>query len=811
MRSFCLVALLVVLSSPLAADASRRITARLDWETSFLGSTSSRNLSLGTQAPEGLKLPPAVAKPRFATVPFGPDATLRMLLDDVPESPRLWVDHDLDGELLDERRIYMKASGSFFVRDQGILLRDPKSGAVVEIPVRFMYNASSTNRLTWRIQAHRRGRVVVGGRLRAIALKDMDGDLRFDGPTDAVYIDLDGNGLFEITGDAPEKVTPGTPFRAGEEGFRLHTVDPTGAVVELEEVRPAPAARPRTWPTQRISAGPYTRAVSTKPFDTLKDTFEAEADKPYAARYTTVSQMGMHGTEEAGRFLVRVAAKDRDVNVRAAAVRALSAKNYLDLAGAKVLDLVGDGNQAVSGAAITTLAGMGHPKALDVAMDHLDSAHTAEASAAARVVASLAGPKARDLLVAAFRGASVPAVQSMLYSNGLRYVEGGPPREVMLEAAGSSYASLQAAGIDDLQKIGAPEARKLAMRLVDVRPINTLTGRTVARTLGAAGDPDAVEALLDLFDGSPMPANVSTEVLAALRSLRAPATVAVLVRALKHKRAEVRGMVAEILGGIPQEDVGKALHKQSKREKDPIVLAALLEALGEVGHPGASALLLKHASKRRSKDPIKEAVRAAAVRGLTRLGFGDKKARAFLDKLLKAGHWTSRVLALDAAKQLGDPNLVPRVAANLDHDTWQVRLAATEALGHLRVKACIPPLIARLAREEHARVKDGLAAALFRITGQPLYDGASAWNRWWDAEGDGFTVPDTIPEAIDTDLGGTGAGFYGIPITSERIIFVIDQSGSMSAPGRRRRRRGAPQPPRRRGRRSARRRASHEG
>ena len=47
--------------------------------------------------------------------------------------------------------------------------------------------------------------------------------------------------------------------------------------------------------------------------------------------------------------------------------------------------------------------------------------------------------------------------------------------------------------------------------------------------------------------------------------------------------------------------------------------------------------------------------------------------------------------------------------------------------------------------------------------------------------GGGFEVPEKVPEIKPDDHGGRSvASFYGVPVDSDRIIFVIDQSGSMS-------------------------------
>lgn len=139
------------------------------------------------------------------------------------------------------------------------------------------------------------------------------------------------------------------------------------------------------------------------------------------------------------------------------------------------------------------------------------------------------------------------------------------------------------------------------------------------------------------------------------------------------------------------------------------------------------------------------------------------------------------MLALDATGAAGEVALLGDVVKNLRHARWQVRLAAVETLGRLRVVDSIPPLIAHLEREEEHRVREAAAASLYGLTGSNLYDDVAMWKRWWKEHEAGFRVPVTVDPLPPRHGGGTTAGFYGIPLRSNRIIFVLDQSGSMSA------------------------------
>jgi HEAT repeat protein len=711
---------------------------------------------------------------------------LQLVLDAVAQSPRLWVDHDFDGSVRDEKRMWMKASGTTFSRAQNILLPIEGQERPLSVTLRLTYQPSqSADKINWYAIGHRRGQVVIGGRLRWVALVDGNGDLRFDDKTsDRIYIDMDANGRFETTGSAPERVQPGVAFRAGEEGWSVRVLDPAGRRIELTRATKAPPARPRTWPTRGVMRLGSTYNHTGPPLAELRARYEADRKKAYASRYQTINQMRTVGTEEACKLLLEIAEGDSDVNVQNAAVRALGNQAYLPWAKAPVEKWARSGPLARQSAALQAMAGLGHPQAAQVARAVLEDGNSTAVGQAASLLIAADPEGAPAILLRAYDEISQDNARYGLYTSGLRSLRDGPPLEAMLAAVGSTYAPLRAAGLTDLQVLGRPEARTHALAIAKEAPADVSTGIALATVLGAAGDAECVRALLHMIGAQDtMHANVRKAALDQLRTLRAPKSVAVLVAAVSHKQAPVRGVVAELAGNLATPEMAKALEKQVKREKDLGVQALQLAALGDIGHPSSVGLLLKYAGKRRSKNELKSGVRASALRALARMGFADAKVRAFLLKLLKSPRWEDRILALDAAGVAGDARLCAAASPNLDHEVWQVRLAAIEALDKIRCRASIAPLIERLPKEEVERVRDALADALFRLTGQNLYDDADAWADWWRRHEGTFEIPSEIPTRTFEDVGGTEAGFYGIPVKTERVAFVIDQSGSMSAPG----------------------------
>lgn len=118
---------------------------------------------------------------------------------------------------------------------------------------------------------------------------------------------------------------------------------------------------------------------------------------------------------------------------------------------------------------------------------------------------------------------------------------------------------------------------------------------------------------------------------------------------------------------------------------------------------------------------------------------------------------------------------------------WQVRAAAAEALFALRCRAAIPALIAGL-EAEHGRKKDPwamdmkLQRLLERMTGQNIAVGQpSAWKDWYAREGSSFrfAIGGQEPQRRDDDRY---ARFFSLTLESDRVMFVLDFSGSMAEP-----------------------------
>jgi hypothetical protein len=119
--------------------------------------------------------------------------------------------------------------------------------------------------------------------------------------------------------------------------------------------------------------------------------------------------------------------------------------------------------------------------------------------------------------------------------------------------------------------------------------------------------------------------------------------------------------------------------------------------------------------------------------------------------------------------------------AFLEHPHWQVRLAA---LGALRDEPVAAERLVGAVASPDARFRSEAVSALSRLTGVVLPADGAVWRDWWDANAEAFRAGRFRRGEWRPPSGPGRTTFYGIPVRSTRIAFVIDKSGSMRDAGR---------------------------
>lgn len=649
-----------------AAAAQDVVTARLRWESGYVRKTHSHVVKSGAEPPK--VGPSGLTGGTYGTLPLLGRKVLVAFGDG-----RFWVDSDADGSFEGERPFYTEGTSWELVRtvvvdDEPIVLRFYSSGLFLRYSPR----------------SYRVGTVVLAGRLRRIALSDHDGDLLFTAK-DHLYVDVDGDGELD-------EIKPGRPVRMGDRGFVASIADPRGGAVEFAKAPAPPPPAPRKWVP--LSMWRRSRRAS-KPSETLaelKRSYAALDSQQFTGRYDLVDKVGRVQSDEAFRFLWKIAHDDPEEYVRGYAVKAMRYEAYRSHRK-KIRTLLKSRDPEIVAAALEVLDDPDDAEQEALFLKFVRNKDATIVRAAAHALAARRTDAGRAALVRVFERAGDGSLRYEAYDH-LRYWREGPPVELALRAATDSYDRLRAAALEDLWKLDHPDTHKLALEAAEGTP-STTERYTIIDVLKRFDDRKSIHAVIAMARSSG--AEVRKRVLEALRPLRSPGALAELVAALRDKDPAVRALAAEVLAGVDDADaeITKALARQAKREKDEAARDTLLGALGDQGDPSTIPLLLKLAKRKN----------IAAIRALARFGLGEPRVRAYFLGLLESRKWENRVYALDAAGLSGQESLVNRVAANLDHGVWQVRLAAVEALGKLRFKASIPPLIERLGPEEHKRVR----------------------------------------------------------------------------------------------------------
>ncbi len=759
------------------AAAGEEHVAVMKWRDGTVDSPESKSITLLKTRPPLLKVPVEAKDALFGSAIIGDGARLSVAV-----TPKLlWIDRDMDGDLTKERpRNWL---GDETRRYCGIHLKVPFKGekkpAGISVVVTYRTDGISA-RVLVTPRTFRRGFVELGMRLREVWLVDGNGNLRFDDPReDMVYIDIDGDARVETGIDSHEASPLGRPFRLGEAGYTAHVADPSGRVVVFRPWRPAPPRQARPWRPREPKKGGV-RAPATGDIDSLERQVEKYKNADPLIRRWAIGKLGEHGSPQALRLLTHIYKLDKSEPVRAAAVEAMGYINYKANAEKVARIALSSDDVAVRAAAVRALHGMGMFTQLGgVCTEILAKAQTEPLSAVAAEYLAYTGTEtARATLLAASKTLPRLRHRHAPYLFGTRYFRTPPAHEFMIAAGTCPDPRLRFLGLKDLHYFGWPDARVLALAAAREAITDTKLGLVVTEILGAAGDADAVETLLPIADRAGLTAQ--SHLVDVLRLVRDPTGIAVMSRAVAARQDSIRLLVARVLERIVTPRTTAALIAQLRRERVTEVQIRLLRALARHGTDEAGPALVDFALRNKDSD----ALRKPLQRALATVGMQHAAVRKYFLSKLTSKSWEDRVRAIDLLARSKDKSLVPAIVANLRHERWQVRVAAAEAFRTLRVKEAIEPLIAQLEIEGKARVVRAIVQTLTRLTGQKLFDDAKLWRQWWMHNKATFKIPkrkkkpkpDEKPKETKTV-----AQFYGLPVESDRVVFVIDMSGSMES------------------------------
>jgi hypothetical protein len=161
----------------------------------------------------------------------------------------------------------------------------------------------------------------------------------------------------------------------------------------------------------------------------------------------------------------------------------------------------------------------------------------------------------------------------------------------------------------------------------------------------------------------------------------------------------------------------------------------------------------------------------------------EKDATAFLSRSLNpAGEKDPRVraAALEALAALPE-GAEEHVLGRLADPEWGVQLKATTIVTEKKLTRAIPHLIAALERAT-PRLQEPVGKALKELTGENFEPYADVWAKWWEANKAKFQGKEAVKVGARPRDPPADPTIYGVPIKSNRVLFIVDVSGSMNAP-----------------------------
>lgn len=721
----------------------------------------------------------------FVDVSFHEDQDLLIAVDLTPEQRRMWIDQDFDRNLGDEKVIPMRSGSNRNVREVIAHLPielEPGDSTMVRVDLWLLAQHGETPWMGIRVRLHREGAVVMAGRHRKIVLLDGEGDLRFDeAGIDELYVDLDGDGQVDTGPESRDHVGIDQAFRARDRGYIARVVDKRGGEVAffpLDEVPPVASA---AWRPQPVPARGATLLPNPSAFAGAKSRYERAIKSKYPPSgprlASLIRAIGDAGTDEAFKYLLRIYRAQKGAIARKAILAAMGHACYADFEG-KLIALVRAARDAdVATAGMQALHRMDAPSRVQLLAALLKRTRDERVfDAAAKHLAYVRSGAAQAVLEDALERATKPERLATLYRAARHFGPRPPSEEQVRAAVGSPKERLRALGLEDAARTGMLVPPTLALKVARQGASDGALCATLLEILGQWGDAASVAAALPLAEHAAPEARA--DFVTRLASVRDTAVVGVLVHGLEASEPAVRATAAEAVAAMPGPAIAPALTERLVKEHDRAVLGALVRALASQGGEDGVPAIVSVARRHRTDPELQEAI----LKTLARIGFGHAQTVRLFTERLRTTKGDEKLALIDIAAGSGHPGAAGVLLEMFEAKEWKVRVATAQAFGRLRVKEAIVPLIDVLEAEKDARVRRALGQSLFFTTGQYLYDDVAMWRRWWKEHGETFAVSAEKPKLPENPTARPYATtFYGVPVETERqrLIFVLDQSGSM--------------------------------
>jgi len=206
----------------------------------------------------------------------------------------------------------------------------------------------------------------------------------------------------------------------------------------------------------------------------------------------------------------------------------------------------------------------------------------------------------------------------------------------------------------------------------------------------------------------------------------------------------------------------------------------LLEAIGHLRSKEATQTILKQAQA-----SFNLRYRARLIEALGSIKTATSLA-GLVEILQKSTGGVETLAAVRAIKAIDvpTPEAVVALVAALGSEHRQIRTTAAFALAQMECRDNTAAIIDAMKGTQGQTAWD-LNEALKKLTGVDKHANADAWKEWWGRSRDAVLAGIYKPDAQEkAGAAGSTTTFYGVPVVSTAVAFVVDTSGSMWEPAR---------------------------
>lgn len=210
-------------------------------------------------------------------------------------------------------------------------------------------------------------------------------------------------------------------------------------------------------------------------------------------------------------------------------------------------------------------------------------------------------------------------------------------------------------------------------------------------------------------------------------------------------QSRIRIAIEELLPTLSGDSAAQGIFEQLRVARDPQVRAALASAVAAFDRDDAARVLSD--TLKRERDPV---VRVALIEALTK--------------------WNRT-----------NPSLTDAVLSALKSaDAFQCHSAILAYIRKLRLLEAADAVLLAFEKAPDGRMVYEFQTTMAELTGVDKGISASAWRSWWTAHRDAVLAGRYAPSPDEVaSKKGAMTRFFGIPIQSNRVVFVFDKSESM--------------------------------